>query len=80
MNNLLSYCGLVDAKIKASDKDLPVLITTIIFPSYQFLMGLHMNVKKQQTNSKGLFIKSIFIPPSVWKKITVLCLVESVEQ
>ena len=24
MNNLLSYCGLVDAKIKASDKDLPV--------------------------------------------------------
>ena len=25
MNNLLPYCGLVDAKIKASDKDLPVL-------------------------------------------------------
>ena len=25
MNNLSSYCGLVDAKIKASDKDLPVL-------------------------------------------------------
>ena len=24
MNNLSSYCGLVDAKIKASDKDLPV--------------------------------------------------------
>ena len=23
MNNLSSYCGLVDAKIKASDKDLP---------------------------------------------------------
>ena len=25
MNNLLSYCGLVDAKIRASDIDLPVL-------------------------------------------------------
>jgi hypothetical protein len=25
MNNLLSYCGLFDAKIRASDKDLPVL-------------------------------------------------------
>ena len=25
MNNLLSYYGLVDAKIRASDKDLPVL-------------------------------------------------------
>ena len=27
MNNLLSYCGLVDAKIRASDKDLPVTLT-----------------------------------------------------
>ena len=25
-NNLMSYCGLVDAKIRASDKDLPVLL------------------------------------------------------
>ena len=25
MNSLSSYCGLVDAKIRASDKDLPVL-------------------------------------------------------
>ena len=24
MNNLLSYCGLIDAKISASEKDLPV--------------------------------------------------------
>ena len=24
MNNLSSYCGLVDSKIRASDKDLPV--------------------------------------------------------
>ena len=24
MNNLLSYCGLLDAKIRASDKDLPI--------------------------------------------------------
>ena len=24
MNNLLSYCGFIDAKIRASDKDLPV--------------------------------------------------------
>ena len=25
MNNLLSYCGVVDVRINASDKDLPVL-------------------------------------------------------
>ena len=24
MNNFLSYCGLVDAKLKASEKDLPL--------------------------------------------------------
>jgi hypothetical protein len=26
MNNLLSYCGLVNAKIRASEKDLPVKV------------------------------------------------------
>ena len=30
MNNLSSYCGLVEAKIRASDKDLPVQIQNII--------------------------------------------------
>ena len=28
MNNLSSYCGLIDAKIRASDKDLPVQVST----------------------------------------------------
>jgi len=31
MNNLLSYCGLVDAKIRADDKDLPVMNQTFDF-------------------------------------------------
>ena len=30
MNNLLSYCELVDAKIRASDKDLPVFVIVIL--------------------------------------------------
>ena len=34
MNNLLSYCGLVDAKIRASDKDLPVLRNFDKFQNY----------------------------------------------
>ena len=29
MNNLLSYCGLVDARIRASNKDLPVSVLHI---------------------------------------------------
>ena len=32
MNNLLSYFGLVDTKIRASDKDLPVLQCFYFFP------------------------------------------------
>ena len=37
MNNLLSYCGLVDARISASEKDLPVP-TSYVLPTY---MNLH---------------------------------------
>ena len=36
MNNLSSYCGLVDAKIRTSDKDLPVLATTQYNPLGNF--------------------------------------------
>ena len=51
-----------------------ILITIIIFPSYQFLMGLHMNVKKQNKPTQ------INLYSECMEKITVLCLVESVEQ
>ena len=30
MNNLASYCGLVDARISASDKDLPVMFVHLL--------------------------------------------------
>ena len=33
MNNLLSYCGLVDATISASEKDLPVKVMTFKVPA-----------------------------------------------
>ena len=29
MNNLLSYSGLVDARMRASEKDLPVLVVLV---------------------------------------------------
>ena len=37
INNLLSYCGLVDARISTSEKDLPVL--------FQCTFGSENNVK-----------------------------------
>ena len=36
MNNLLSFCGLVDARISASEKDLPVTQT---FSSFGWVFG-----------------------------------------
>ena len=38
MNNLLSYCGLVDAKIRASDKHLPVrLLKITVYKGYPYI-------------------------------------------
>ena len=39
MNNLLPYCGLVDARMKASNKDLPVSI------QFGYDVPLYINVK-----------------------------------
>jgi hypothetical protein len=36
MNNLLSYCGLVDERISASEKDLPVLRFDVIHYEKKF--------------------------------------------
>ena len=44
MNNLLSYCGLVDTRISASEKDLPVCY---IFFCFQIVQG------------KGIYCKAI---------------------
>ena len=45
MNNLSSYCGLVDAKIRASDKYLPVSRVMVFSPFFsqedRFVIGLH---------------------------------------
>ena len=38
MKNLLSYCGLVDTRISASDKDLPV---QVIFDDFKFYQNMY---------------------------------------
>ena len=56
MNNLLSYCGLIDAKIRASDKDLPVPKISI-FP-YKYMIGDLINSQNiswyMQVNGKRI--------------------------
>ena len=43
MNNLLSYCGLIDEKIRGSEKDLPVMV----IPRYT---NIDVVQRKQQLN------------------------------
>ena len=68
MNNLLSYFGLVDAIIGASDKDLPVkkLWKSKIMPYHLFFRSwLHwmlVNVKGFQTESGRILCK--YTPPT----------------
>ena len=56
MNNLLSYCGLVDAKIKASDKDLPVQILTRTYSFKGPVPDLEGTPKKNALTEKMQFI------------------------
>ena len=65
MNNLLSYCGLVDAKIRASDKDLPVLITCC-------------TLKNAAMNSKLGAIENLEFPQFSFYRSDDLCILQSV--
>ena len=52
MNNILSYCGLIDARISASEKDLPV-VEVIVFSSLTLVTKywLSKNVSKHKPDS-----------------------------
>ena len=49
MNNLLSYCGLVDARISASEKDLPVMQVGSKLMPLELFLKLCICVTKLQT-------------------------------
>ena len=44
MNNLWSYCGLVDANIRASDKDLPVTELMVLMDLVDFGVLTFLNI------------------------------------
>ena len=56
MNNLSSYCGLVDAKIRASDKDLPVRVAN---PFVNLNYNLENLQKSKQKISRLVFSSQI---------------------
>ena len=61
MNNLSLYCGLVDAKIRASDKDLPVSCSPdptknfeFCFHEFSCIFGLSEKANKRTSFFKWL--------------------------
>ena len=51
MNNLSSYCGLVDAKIRASDKDLPAQnrANNTVISGYEEIEGAAFGIARLQS-------------------------------
>ena len=65
MNNLLSYCGLVDARISASEKDLPVL-SIISFEIKLKLINSTTFFKWQKVNNIFLILAIRFKNDITW--------------
>ena len=60
MNNLLSYCGLVDAKIRASDKELPVRLIILYLKIGSFKKKkCRKKIRSKKPNSIKLIILHI---------------------
>ena len=62
MNNLSSYCGLKDSKMRASDKDLPVQ-TSVKFVNFQFLFQSYL-VNRLHNSSDIIFSSTSSFSPS----------------
>ena len=64
MNNLLSYCGLVDAKIRASDKNL-----SVPYPQFELSMAtnvwevlqIQQKLKLLDSRDRQVFIQSSYL-------------------
>jgi hypothetical protein len=59
MNNLLPYCGLVDARISASEKDLPVKQASM--PMYETLDFVNFNWGRILNSYNATQTHSIFV-------------------
>ena len=91
MNNLLSFCGLVDAKIRASDKDLPVhewtkssscelkLVWHIkqhaIF-SELIVVGCPKKEKKIEMNRQEITCEFLEIKMSFWANTIIILIIQ----
>ena len=77
MNNLLSYCGLVDARITASEKDLPVswvknqqnLISKVIFLCQRSVLSFWLFFRSEFWIRRATCINNIFDNFNFWNSL-----------
>ena len=69
MNNLLSYCGLVDAEIRACDKDFPVTVTYFspVFPVLPKICRIFWAIWRSPVSDSSLILSDIFTDHPVLK-------------
>ena len=86
MNNLLLYCGLIDAEIRASDKDLPVLVisskTKVVLYPYLKNSSWTRYEKASRVlllDDLRIFLKSIVSGRYVWRILLEIDLVPSIK-
>ena len=91
MNNLLSYCGLVDVRINGSDKDLPVLtfLITLILKTgllskilcFEFLIELKIFVPRLHSKVTATIILTfcLIVTASQFIGDPIDCVVEQID-
>ena len=69
MDNLYSYCGLVDAKIRASDIDLPVRENFFEYPNFKYNhRAANRDLLSQISNMDFQFL-AIWTVKVVWENV-----------
>jgi hypothetical protein len=72
MNNLLSHCGLVDPRISASDKDLPVLVITYLNLNVRDVVSCSTSSLKGPGQHILTVLMSIFLHYFPWRQACFL--------
>ena len=67
MHNLLSYCGLIDVRINASDKDLPVILSNLWIKICRIRKcQITQNIKTFPLNTGPAKLTSVSVIPFIW--------------
>ena len=61
MNNLLSYCGLTDARMRASEKDLPVIVQRLVVCDLCKFIWIDIGISERLKDMVSIIIKMRYL-------------------